>query len=112
MAPWTGRRRAEGTVALMLPETEATLQDLRPDHLSPLEALPLAANRDLPHLRIDAWECGRCRNTTALQLKMSAKVTDEQIGVIRSMNDAGQRIAAIARATGLSRPTVYKVLGD
>ena len=38
-------------------------------------------------------------------------VTDEQINVIHAMRADGERITAIARATGLSRPTVYSVLG-
>jgi DNA invertase Pin-like site-specific DNA recombinase len=40
------------------------------------------------------------------------KVTPEQEAVIRRMHAEGSRIAAIARATGLSRPTVYSVLRD
>ncbi len=39
------------------------------------------------------------------------KVTPEQITVIRRMKAEGGKVAAIARATGLSRPTVYDVLG-
>jgi DNA invertase Pin-like site-specific DNA recombinase len=38
------------------------------------------------------------------------KVTTEQEQVIRRMNGEGEKVAAIARATGLSRPTVYNVL--
>lgn len=38
------------------------------------------------------------------------KVTQEQIEAIRRMHAEGQAKAAIARATGLSRPTVYGVL--
>jgi DNA invertase Pin-like site-specific DNA recombinase len=38
------------------------------------------------------------------------KVTTEQVQSIRRLKDEGQRIAAIARATGLSRPTIYNVL--
>ena len=38
------------------------------------------------------------------------KVTTEQIAVIEHMKKEGARIAAIARATGLSRPTIYAVL--
>ncbi|MFQ5734429.1 MAG: recombinase family protein [Planctomycetaceae bacterium] len=38
------------------------------------------------------------------------KVTDEQVAVIHRMNGDGDSKAAIARATGLSRPTVYSVL--
>ena len=39
------------------------------------------------------------------------KVTPEQVTIIRRMKDEDQPVAAIARATGLSRPTVYSVLG-
>ena len=38
------------------------------------------------------------------------KVTTEQVQSIRRLKDEGQKIAAIARATGLSRPTIYNVL--
>ena len=38
------------------------------------------------------------------------KVTPDQIQAIRTMASAGQKIARIARITGLSRPTVYRVL--
>lgn len=40
------------------------------------------------------------------------KVNDEQIAVVRRMNAEGKKIAAIARATGLSRPTVYRLLQE
>ena len=35
------------------------------------------------------------------------KVTDEQVHAIRKMKREGSKVTAIARATGLSRPTVY-----
>lgn len=38
------------------------------------------------------------------------KVTPEQTRNIRRLKDEGEKIAAIARATGLSRPTIYSVL--
>ncbi len=38
------------------------------------------------------------------------KVTDEQVATIRRMDAEGANKAAMARATGLSRPTVYAVL--
>lgn len=38
------------------------------------------------------------------------KVTPEQMTAICRLKDEGQKITAIARATGLSRPTVYDVL--
>ena len=38
-------------------------------------------------------------------------VTDEQIAIIRKMAAEGDTKAAMARATGLSRPTVYAILG-
>ena len=38
------------------------------------------------------------------------KVTQEQVDVIGRMHGEGAKVTAIARATGLSRPTVYSVL--
>ena len=38
------------------------------------------------------------------------KVTDEQLRAIRRMHAEGESKAAIARTTGLSRPTIYAVL--
>lgn len=38
------------------------------------------------------------------------KVMPEQLAMIRRMKDEGNKVAAIARATGLSRPTVYRLL--
>lgn len=40
------------------------------------------------------------------------KVTTEQIRIVRQMKQEGVSIVAIAKATGLSRPTVYSVLAD
>ncbi|MBL8794856.1 MAG: recombinase family protein [Planctomycetia bacterium] len=40
------------------------------------------------------------------------KVTDEQVTVIKKLHQERHPISAIARATGLSRPTVYAVLED
>jgi DNA invertase Pin-like site-specific DNA recombinase len=37
-------------------------------------------------------------------------VIDEQIESVRRLKDEGMKITAIARATGLSRPTIYRVL--
>lgn len=39
-------------------------------------------------------------------------VTTEQIAAIHRMKSEGTAVAAIARATGLSRPTVYSVLSE
>ena len=39
------------------------------------------------------------------------RVTDEQVAAIREMKAARTPIAKIARITGLSRPTIYRVLG-
>ncbi len=39
------------------------------------------------------------------------KVTDEQVDTIQRLKGEGTPIASIARATGLTRPTVYSVLG-
>lgn len=38
------------------------------------------------------------------------KVTREQVATVHRMRDEKARIAAIARATGLSRPTIYRLL--
>lgn len=38
------------------------------------------------------------------------KVTDEQVAMIRRMAGEGAKVAAIARATGLTRPTAYAYL--
>ena len=38
------------------------------------------------------------------------KVSDEQMAAICEMRAAGKKIAHIARVTGLSRPTIYRVL--
>ncbi len=40
------------------------------------------------------------------------KVTTEQARAIHRLKGEGEKVAAIARATGLSRPTVYSVLGS
>ena len=40
------------------------------------------------------------------------KVTAEQVATIRRLRSEGGEIAAIARATGLSRPTIYRILGE
>jgi DNA invertase Pin-like site-specific DNA recombinase len=40
------------------------------------------------------------------------KVTDEAVETIRRMAAEGASKASMARATGLSRPTVYAVLGS
>lgn len=40
------------------------------------------------------------------------KVSDDQVVAIREMKTAGKKIAHIARVTGLSRPTIYRVLGQ
>lgn len=40
------------------------------------------------------------------------KVTDEQIALIRRMKGERSKVSAIARATGLSRPTIYHYLDN
>lgn len=40
------------------------------------------------------------------------KVTDDQVAAIHEMKEAKKPIAQIARVTGLSRPTVYRVLRE
>lgn len=39
------------------------------------------------------------------------KVSDDQLTAIKEMRASGKPVAQIARITGLSRPTVYRVLG-
>ena len=39
------------------------------------------------------------------------KVTNEQVATITRMNGEGAKVAAISRATGLTRPTVYAYVG-
>jgi len=40
------------------------------------------------------------------------RVTDDQVAAIHEMKEAGRPVAQIARVTGLSRPTIYRVLGN
>jgi DNA invertase Pin-like site-specific DNA recombinase len=40
------------------------------------------------------------------------RVTAEQVATIRRLRSEGEEIAAIARATGLSRPTIYRILDE
>ena len=40
------------------------------------------------------------------------KVTDDQVNAIHEMKAAGKPITQIARVTGLSRPTIYRVLRE
>ena len=40
------------------------------------------------------------------------KVTDEQEAIIKRLKSEGQGVSAIARTTGLSRPTVYSIIGQ
>jgi DNA invertase Pin-like site-specific DNA recombinase len=40
------------------------------------------------------------------------KVTDEQIATIREMKAAGKKVSHIAKAMGLSRPTIYRWLNN
>ena len=40
------------------------------------------------------------------------RVTDDQLVAIREMRRSGKKITQIARVTGLSRPTIYQVLGS
>ncbi len=41
-----------------------------------------------------------------------SKVTREQEATVRRLKAEGEKVAAIARATGLTRPTVYSVLAE
>jgi hypothetical protein len=38
------------------------------------------------------------------------KVSDDQVIAIKEMKAAGKKVTRIARVTGLSRPTIYRVL--
>jgi DNA invertase Pin-like site-specific DNA recombinase len=40
------------------------------------------------------------------------RVTDDQVLAINEMKTAGKKVTQIARVTGLSRPTIYRVLGE
>lgn len=40
------------------------------------------------------------------------KVTDEQVRVVRQLKEEGVSVVAIAKATGLSRPTIYTILTE
>jgi DNA invertase Pin-like site-specific DNA recombinase len=40
------------------------------------------------------------------------KVTAEQESMLRRLKSEGEGVSAMARATGLSRPTIYRVLGE
>ena len=40
------------------------------------------------------------------------KVSDDQLAAIHEMRVAGKRISFISRATGLSRPTIYRILAQ
>jgi DNA invertase Pin-like site-specific DNA recombinase len=40
------------------------------------------------------------------------RVTDDQVSAINEMKAAGKKITQIARVTGLSRPTIYRVLDE
>jgi DNA invertase Pin-like site-specific DNA recombinase len=39
-------------------------------------------------------------------------VTDEQVRTVRRLKREGEKVAAIARAVGLSRPTVYRLVSE
>lgn len=39
------------------------------------------------------------------------KVTTEQEAIVKRLKHEGQGVSAIARTTGLSRPTVYSIIG-
>ena len=39
------------------------------------------------------------------------KVTDDQVAAVAEMKAAGKKVTQIARVTGLSRPTIYRLIG-
>jgi DNA invertase Pin-like site-specific DNA recombinase len=40
------------------------------------------------------------------------RVTDEQVTAIHEMKTAGKKISAISKVTGISRPTIYRLLAE
>ena len=56
-----------------------------------------------------AREAGRSWGGSAKGRRL--KVTSEQEAIIRRLKGEGVGVSAMARATGLSRPTIYRVLG-
>ena len=40
------------------------------------------------------------------------KATEDKADAVRKLHEAGGSVTAIARATGISRPTVYSLLGQ
>ena len=58
--------------------------------------------------RIKAWENGKRWGGSKPGWRW--KVTNDQVTAIKEMKAAGKKITHIARATGLSRPTIYRVL--
>jgi hypothetical protein len=63
------------------------------------------------HLTPPVVPCPVPDSTSALIVAPRLKVNPEQEAVSHRMKSEGAKIAAIGRATGLSRPTVYSVLG-
>jgi DNA invertase Pin-like site-specific DNA recombinase len=56
--------------------------------------------------RRGAWGLGRPGG-----IRTPIKVTREQDKLVRRMKADGEKVASIARATGLSRVTIYRILG-
>ncbi len=56
-----------------------------------------------------AREAGRSWGGSAKGRRL--KVTAEQEGLVHRLKAEGEGVSAMARATGLSRPTIYRVLG-
>jgi hypothetical protein len=44
------------------------------------------------------------------QTRLAMEVSDDQVTAIKEIKSAGKKITHIARVTGLSRPTIYRVL--
>lgn len=63
------------------------------------------------HAGLDAARAAGVRLGRPAGVRTRVKVTPEQEEAVRRLKAEGRKVAAIARATGLSRTTVYSVLG-
>jgi hypothetical protein len=71
-------RSTASTVRLTVPENESHFAGLGPGNVQPLISLPVAHPGENQFIRIDTWECEKCRNTAAMQAKMAARVANDQ----------------------------------
>jgi DNA invertase Pin-like site-specific DNA recombinase len=66
----------------------------------------MATEKEKPKTKADTYDWGGSTRGRRI------KVTGEQVAAIRRLRSDREEIAAIARATGLSRPTFYRILGE